>query len=198
MQVGDIDTGTARQWMPGRKGRDQAFAIDEFGRELVAPDRRPQQGDVDLVRRQRIILHLRDHLGERQIDVGHFAPARGDELRQKRVSRCGRIADPERTAFAGCDAPRHQRRPVGHAEQAAGLGEKAFPGGRQPDRPAGAIEQRRADAMLEFWIWRLSGGCVMFSLRDGAAEMQLFRHRDETAYLAEVEHRSTLRNDLAD
>jgi len=30
-----------------------------------------------------------------------------------------------------------------------------------------------------------------------AAEMQLFRHRDEATNLVEIKHRSTLRNDLA-
>ena len=175
--------------MLARDGGEQRLSQHALRRQLRPRDRRPQQPGIDLPRGKRLELIAGHHLLQREVDFGQPRPARREQFRQVAVSGRRRVTDLERPGLAERDAARDLRCALGEFQYAARLGQEAAARGRQPHRAAGTLQQWRVDDVFQHLD--LPGERRLRHVEPcrRATEVQLFRDRDKTAELVQVEHR---------
>ena len=177
----------AGEAVPGRKRRDEALALHHQVLEAgLAVDRRQEQPEVELARRERRRLLGRKHLAQRE---RHARPGGLEGLEQPgehAVVGERDEADAQPALLARGHAAQLEHRALELRDDAARLLEEAGALGGELDPPAAAREQRHAEPLLE-----RADGARQRRLRDvqrlgGAAEMQPLGHRHEIPQLPQI------------
>lgn len=190
-QVGGMDLGAVGQRVGGGERQQGRLAIecDRFHRRRVArswPDQAKVQSRIG--DRRNLLWrfdHCRAHLQQRQ-----FPPHQAEQRGQHATDRGGE--DVAHLDAPGVPARRQSADPFGPLElgdRLAGVNEEDFPGaGHRNRRALAAVEQRRADHILQPFDLRAE-----YRLRDiqpvgRAGEVQVVGQRDETAQGLGVDH----------
>ena len=156
-------------------------------------ERRPRQADVELAAPDAVDLRDGHPLGETHLDVGQLGGQPPQQRAQDGDRGHGGEAEADDARRAGVDAAGQVTGAVDQVEHPVGLVEEGRAGAGQLDPAVVALEQRRADRLLQLLDLARQRRLGHLEALGGPTEVQLLGDGDEGPDLVEGDHGPRLR-----